>query len=61
LPAQLEQVFEQVWSYNEKNNTKKIKVKGLLANFIIEQLNPLMNGGSNALKHTPIFTDNPGF
>jgi hypothetical protein len=33
----------------------------LLANFIIEQLNPLMNGGSNALKHTPIFTDNPGF
>ena len=33
----------------------------LLANFIIEQLNPLMNGGSNAVKHTPIFTDNPGF
>jgi hypothetical protein len=33
----------------------------LLANFIIEQLNPLMNGGSNAVKNTPIFTDNPGF
>jgi hypothetical protein len=33
----------------------------LLANFIIEQLKPIMNGGSSAVKHTPIFTDNPGF
>jgi hypothetical protein len=33
----------------------------ILANFIIEQINPIMNGGSNTAKQTPIFTDNPGF
>lgn len=34
----------------------------ILANFIIEQLNPIMmNGGSGTSKVTPVFTDNPGF
>ena len=33
----------------------------IMANFIIEQINPIMNGGSDVSKCTPIFTDNPGF
>lgn len=33
----------------------------IIANFIIEQLNPLMTGGSTSANFTPIFTDNPGF
>jgi hypothetical protein len=33
----------------------------ILANFIIEQINPIMNGGTNVQKITPVFTDNPGF
>jgi len=33
----------------------------ILGNFIIEQINPMLNDGSNSLTHTPIFTDNPGF
>ena len=33
----------------------------IVANFIMEQINPIINGGSNAQKLTPVFTDNPGF
>ena len=33
----------------------------ILGNFVIEQINPILNGGSNSSNHTPIFTDNPGF
>jgi hypothetical protein len=33
----------------------------ILGNFIIEQINPMLNGGTNSSTHTPIFTDNPGF
>lgn len=33
----------------------------IFSNFIMEQINPIMNGGSNATKTTPVFTDNPGF
>lgn len=33
----------------------------IMANFIIEQVNPLMQGGSSTTKMTPVFTDNPGF
>jgi hypothetical protein len=33
----------------------------IFANFIIEQINPIMSGGSGVMKTTPVFTDNPGF
>lgn len=33
----------------------------ILANFIIEQINPMLTGGSSVSKITPVFTDNPGF
>ena len=33
----------------------------ILGNFVIEQINPIINGGTNSSNHTPIFTDNPGF
>lgn len=33
----------------------------IIANFIIEQINPIVTGGSGVTKITPIFTDNPGF
>ena len=29
--------------------------------FIIGQINPILQGGSNASYITPVFTDNPGF
>lgn len=32
----------------------------IIANFVIDQLNPVIKGGSTA-KVTPVFTDNPGF
>jgi hypothetical protein len=32
----------------------------IIANFILEQINPVIKGGT-ALKTTPVFTDNPGF
>lgn len=32
----------------------------IIANFIIEQINPVLKGGTTA-KVTPVFTDNPGF
>ena len=32
----------------------------ILGNFVIEQINPIINGGTNSSNHTPIFTDNPG-
>ena len=33
----------------------------IVSNFIIEQINPIINGGSTVHKLTPVFTDNPGF
>ena len=33
----------------------------IASNFIMEQINPIINGGSNVPKLTPVFTDNPGF
>jgi len=32
----------------------------IVANFVIDQINPIIAGGSNT-KITPVFTDNPGF
>ena len=32
----------------------------IIANFIIDQINPVIKGGTTA-KVTPVFTDNPGF
>lgn len=32
----------------------------IIANFVIEQLNPIIKGGT-VTKTTPVFTDNPGF
>jgi hypothetical protein len=32
----------------------------ILSNFVIEQINPLMSGGSKS-KTTPVFIDNPAF
>ena len=32
----------------------------IIANFIMEQINPIMNGGTSK-KITPVFTDNPAF
>jgi hypothetical protein len=32
----------------------------ILANFVIDQVNPIMIGGSKTVT-TPVFTDNPGF
>ncbi len=32
----------------------------IIANFVIEQINPIMSGGSSK-KITPVFTDNPAF
>lgn len=33
----------------------------ILANFVIEQINPMMIYGGSNQKVTPVFTDNPGF
>lgn len=33
----------------------------IVANFILEQLNPMMQTAGKAQNVTPIFTDNPGF
>jgi len=35
----------------------------IMANFVMDQLSPIMAGGGGALKPqaTPVFTDNPGF
>lgn len=33
----------------------------ITANFVMEQLKPIMNGGSTKSNITPVFTDNPGF
>jgi len=33
----------------------------ICGNFIIEQLNPLIQNGGDNLKITPVFTDNPEF
>jgi hypothetical protein len=32
----------------------------IIANFVMEQINPVMKGGTTP-KVTPVFTDNPGF
>ena len=32
-----------------------------VANFVLEQVNPLMSGGQKQGVITPVFTDNPGF
>jgi hypothetical protein len=32
----------------------------IIGNFVIDQINPIMSGGSK-IKSTPVFTDNPGF
>ena len=32
----------------------------IIANFVMDQINPIMTGGS-IKKITPVFTDNPGF
>lgn len=32
----------------------------IIANFVMEQINPIMTGGSSK-KITPVFTDNPAF
>jgi len=32
----------------------------IIANFVIEQINPVIKGGGSP-KITPVFTDNPGF
>lgn len=32
-----------------------------VANFVLDQVNPLMSGGNTASVVTPVFTDNPGF
>jgi len=33
----------------------------IIANFILEQLNPMIQTAGNVSNVTPIFTDNPGF
>ena len=33
----------------------------VFGNFLIGQINPVMNGGSVKANVTPVFTDNPGF
>ncbi len=33
----------------------------IVANFVMEQLKPIVNGGSAKSTVTPVFTDNPGF
>lgn len=33
----------------------------VFGNFVIEQINPMIQGGSAASTVTPVFTDNPGF
>ena len=33
----------------------------ITANFIMEQFNPIISGGSSIPNLTPVFTDNPGF
>jgi hypothetical protein len=33
----------------------------IVANFVIDQVNPLMSGGNKHGVITPVFTDNPGF
>jgi hypothetical protein len=33
----------------------------IVANFIMEQINPIVSGVSSGPKVTPVFTDNPGF
>ena len=33
----------------------------VFGHFVIGQINPLLNGGSNSTNVTPVFTDNPGF
>ena len=32
----------------------------IIAHFVIDQVNPIMKGGSDK-RFTPVFTDNPGF
>jgi hypothetical protein len=33
----------------------------IFGNFILEQVEPMLNNGSEISKITPVFTDNPGF
>ena len=33
----------------------------IIGNFVIDQINPEMSGGSGGRQSTPAFTDNPGF
>jgi len=33
----------------------------VFGNFVIEQINPVLHGGSTKTNITPVFTDNPGF
>jgi hypothetical protein len=33
----------------------------VFGNFVIGQLNPVLQGGSAKINITPVFTDNPGF
>ena len=33
----------------------------IFGNFILEQVEPLLNNGTEISKITPVFTDNPGF
>lgn len=42
-------------------NTLLVYFSVLIANFVADQINPLMNGGATGPKVTPVFTDNPGF
>ena len=33
----------------------------VFGNFVLEQVEPMLNGGAEISKITPVFTDNPGF
>ena len=33
----------------------------VFGNFVLEQVEPMLNNGSEISKITPVFTDNPGF
>ena len=59
--------FIEMRYIDKESKTLKILIRDTLvvylsviaANFIMDQLNPVMTGGMK--KVTPVFTDNPGF
>jgi len=61
--------FMEMRFIEKENKPLKILIRDALVvyfsvvfgHFIIEQVNPMLKGGSIAHKPTPVFTDNPGF